>query len=466
MKGLNIGNHFVRWEIPTILISLIVIISVLCTKCSSDGGSRRGEGAAKPEVELLYGFDVSQYEVLHGEVEGGQTLSHLLDGYVSQVNINRIYKESKPIYNFGKMKVGDEWTIFAKRDSVGLHLNHFVYEYSTRDMLFVTLEGDSLAVRNEQKEERLVRRKVSAAIESSLWNCLVAQDIPGELAIKMEDIYGWSVDFFSLHEGDTFTVVFDERYIDGKCVGVGTVWGSLFTHAGKDYYAIPFEQGGKLSYWDEGGKSMRKQFLKAPLKFTRISSKFNPNRLHPIYKVRRPHLGVDYAAPTGTPVYAIADGTVTAKYWDKKGGGNVLKLKHTNGYTSSYLHLSKYAKGISVGTRVSQGQTICYVGNTGASTGPHLDFRIYKNGKAIDPLKIPSNPVEPIKETNREEFENIKEKVLAELAGDVDPRERVSSYDLYPSTRPAVVLTAADSVRMRIERGALYKALGRVENRQ
>lgn len=463
MKGIKIANRFVRWEVPAILISLVVIISVLCTKCSSGRGGRQ-EVEKEPEVELLYGFDTSKYEVLHGEVESGQTLSHLLDGYTSQADINRIYKESKPIYNFGKMKVGDEWTIFAQSDSLGLHLRHFVYEYSTRDMLFVSIEGDSLAVHSEQKEETLVRRKVEASIESSLWNCLVAQDIPGELAIKMEDIYGWSVDFFALHQGDTFTVVFDERYIDGKSVGVGTVWGSRFTHAGKDYYAIPFEQGGKLSYWDEKGASMRKQFLKAPLKFTRISSKFNPNRLHPIYKVRRPHLGVDYAAPTGTPVYAIADGTVTAKYWDKKGGGNVLKLKHTNGYTSSYLHLSKYAKGINVGTRVSQGQTICYVGNTGASTGPHLDFRVYKNGKAIDPLKIPSNPVEPIKKANEAAFEQIKAKVMAELEGEVSESERINSYDLYPSTRPEVVLTAADSVRMKAEKSALYKALRRIES--
>lgn len=463
MKTIKIGNLYVRWEVPAIIISAIIVTSVLCSKCSSGEGDKQ-HVEKEPEVELLYGFDTSKYEVLHGEVGSGQTLSHLLDGYTSQADINRIYKESKPIYNFGKMKVGDEWTIFAQSDSLGLHLRHFVYEYSNRDMLFVSIEGDSLAIHSEQKEETLVRRKVSASIESSLWNCLVAQNIPGELAIKMEDIYGWSVDFFALHQGDTFTVVFDERYIDGKSVGVGTVWGSHFTHAGKDYYAIPFEQGGKLSYWDEKGASMRKQFLKAPLKFTRISSKFNPNRLHPIYKVRRPHLGVDYAAPTGTPVYAIADGTVTAKYWDKKGGGNVLKLKHTNGYTSSYLHLSKYAKGINVGTRVSQGQTICYVGNTGASTGPHLDFRVYKNGKAIDPLKIPSNPVEPIKKANEAAFEQIKAKVLAELEGEVSESERINSYDLYPSTRPEVVLTAADSVRMKAEKSALYKALGRIEN--
>ena len=464
MKGFYIANRFVRWEVPVILLSLIVIVATCCTKCSSEH-SRRAKGEDKvPEVELLYGFDVSQYEVIHGEVEGGQTLSHLLDGYTSQANINRIYQGAKKHYNFGKMKVGDEWTIFAQRDSVGLHLSHLVYEYSIRDMLFVSLYGDSLAIHTEQKEEKFVRRKATASIESSLWNSLVAQDIPGELAIKMEDIYGWSVDFFSLHEGDTFTVIFDEKYIDDKRVGVGTVWGSKFNHAGKTYYAIPFEQDGKLSYWDEKGSSMRKQFLKAPLKFTRISSKFNPNRLHPVYKVRRPHLGVDYAAPVGTPVVAIADGTVTAKYWDKKGGGNVLKLKHSNGYTSAYLHLKGYAKGIAVGTRVSQGQTICFVGNTGTSTGPHLDFRVYKNGQAIDPLKIPSTPVEPIKKGNEAAFESIKAKIFAEMEGDVPDAEKLNYYDLNPSARPAVVLTAEDSLRMRIESGAMYKALGKIEN--
>ncbi len=464
MRGITIGCRFVRWEIPTIIISFIIIVAVCCAKCSS-GSGRGAEGQlhAESEVELLYGFDVSKYEVIHGEVAGGQTLSHLLDGYVKQTDINRIYQESKPIYNFGKMKVGDEWTIFAQSDSLGVHLRHFVYEYSRRDMLFVSMEGDSLSVYKQQKEETFQRRKISAAIESSLWNCLIDHDIPGELAIKMEDMYGWSVDFFSIHEGDEFTVIFDERFIDGESVGVGTVWGAQFTHLGKTYYAIPFDQGGKLNYWDEKGGSMRKQFLKAPLKFTRISSKFSYNRLHPVYKTRRPHLGVDYAAPAGTPVVAIADGTVTAKYWDKKGGGNVLKLKHTNGYTSAYLHLKGYAKGVNVGSRVSQGQTICYVGNTGTSTGPHLDFRVYKNGKAIDPLKIPSNPVEPIKEANRKAFEDIRDRVMAELAGEVDEQTRVSSYDLYPDTRPVVVLTAADSVRMRVEKGALYRALGEIE---
>ncbi len=464
MKTIKIGNYEVRWEIPVIALSAIIIAVMCGVKCS---GTKRAPKPVEQEVvavEYLYGFDRSKFDIYEGKVEEGQTLSHILEGYTSQVNINRIAAESKPSYDFRHMKVGDKYAIFSQSDSLGSHLRHFVFEKNRIDVVYVSLDAEgNITTKVEQKEQRFVRRKVTAEIKSSLWNCLVENNIHPALAIEIEDIYGWSVDFFALHEGDTFTAIFDERYIEDDLVGVGTVWGCIFNHAGKDYYAIPFDQNGKLSYWDEGGNSMRKQFLKAPLKFTRISSKFNPNRLHPIYKVRRPHLGVDYAAPTGTPVVAIADGTVTAKYWDSKGGGNVLKLKHTNGYTSSYLHLKGYAKGIKVGSRVSQGQTICYVGSTGASTGPHLDFRVYKNGKAIDPLKIPSNPVEPIKKANQEAFDNIKAKVVAELSGEVAPEDRISNYDLYPSTRPVVVLSAQDSLQMKVKSGAMWKALDQIE---
>lgn len=464
MKTIKIGNFEVRWEIPVIVISALVIAITLGVKCSGGGKAKATPIEEVVPVEYLYGFDRSQYDIYEGKVEEGQTLSHILEGYTSQVNINRIAAESKQTYDFRHMKVGDEYAIFSQSDSLGSHLRHFVFEKNRVNVVYVSLDAENnISVKMEQKEQRFVRRKVTAKISSSLWNCLIENDIHPALAIDIEDIYGWSVDFFALHEGDTFTAIFDERYIEDERVGTGTVWGCVFNHAGKDYYAIPFDQNGKLSYWDENGKSMRKQFLKAPLKYTRISSKFSYNRMHPVHKVRRPHLGVDYAAPMGTPVVAIADGTITARYWDKKGGGNVLKIKHTNGYSSSYLHLKGYAKGIAVGKRVSQGQLIAYVGSTGTSTGAHLDFRLYKNGKPMDPLKAPSDPVEPIKKANEEAFGEIKAKVLAELAGDVAPEDMVTNYDLYPSTRPVVTLTAQDSLQMKVRGGAMWKALNEIE---
>lgn len=460
IQGIRIGNRIWRWEVPIILISIVLII-VGMSKCSNKKCTPEVAVEEQMEVEkdLLYGFDRNEYEVIEGEVGRGHTLSQILEGHTSLNNIYNIVRESKPNYNFNKMKEGDKWVIFKESDSTGSHLRHFVYEVNNLEMLFVEVVGDSIATRLEKKEQTFVRRKATATIESSLWNSLVAQNIPGALAVEIEDIYGWSVDFFGLQVGDEFTIIFDEKFIDGESAGVGQVWGSVFTHNNQEIYAIPFYQDGRISYWDEKGQSMKRQFLKAPLKFTRISSKFSYNRLHPIYKTRRPHLGVDYAAPTGTPVVAIADGTVTHKYWDKKGGGNVLKLKHANGYTSSYLHLSKYASGIKVGSRVRQGELICYVGNTGASTGPHLDFRVYKNGKAIDPLKLPSTPVEPIKKGNKEAFNVIRDKVLAELAGDVDESQKIDIYDLDRTLkRPEVVYTKADSVRMKAEKNSLIKA--------
>ena len=176
------------------------------------------------------------------------------------------------------------------------------------------------------------------------------------------------------------------------------------------------QEQGKLRYWEHNGESLRKQLLKAPLKYTRISSKFSNARLHPVHKVYRPHHGVDYAAPSGTPVYSVADGTVVFAGWGG-GGGNTLKIKHAGNLQTGYLHLKSFAKGIKVGTKVSQGQLIGYVGSTGTSTGPHLDYRIWKNGTAIDPLKVPQEPAEPIASAHKARFEAVRDRVVAELEG-------------------------------------------------
>ena len=198
------------------------------------------------------------------------------------------------------------------------------------------------------------------------------QELPYALAAEMEDIYQWTIDFFGIQAGDNFTVIYDEKLVDTTFVGIGRVWGMKFNHAGKDIYAIPFKQGDKIQYWEADGASLRKMMLKAPLKFTRISSKFSYRRLHPVHRVYRPHTGVDYAAPSGTHVHAVADGVVTFKGWNG-GGGNTIKIKHAGGYVTGYMHLRGYAKGISVGTRVSQGQLIGYVGSTG-----HFSRRSYQ----------------------------------------------------------------------------------------
>lgn len=464
----NIKN--IKWVEALVVTNSILIIflffAVMCSRPKDDSlllydeDYELEESAVESKgVELLYGINRNDYEVITGVVRSGQTLSYLLEDYTTFAMIDRIAKAARPTFNFRSMRVGNHYAIFCEQDSVGLQLRHFIYVKNEIDYVIISVsaEGD-ISVKEEAKAVDIVRRQVTANIKSSLWNCVVDNDLPAMLSSHLEDIFGWSVDFFSVQPGDNFTVIYDERYIDDKLIGMGTVWGAVFKHNGKSYNAIPFVQDGKLTYWDEKGNSLRKQLLKAPLKFTRISSRFSHSRMHPIYRVRRPHLGVDYAAPSGTPVVAIADGTVTARYWDKKGGGNVIKLKHANNFKSSYLHLRGFARGLRKGKKVAQGEVIGYVGSTGASTGPHLDFRLYKGGRAIDPLKAPSEPVEPIRNINKEQFNAISTNVLAELSGGVIEEEMIDIYDLYTDKkRPAP--SYADSVKVSVKENVIWNVL-------
>lgn len=431
-----------RLIVATAAIVIAVAIIVILSSTERTAAKEEAEATeAAEEPKLLYGIEYEKYDIRKDEVKSGQTLSHIMSALgVSPAMIDRADRTSRPLFDMRSMRAGHAYTAFMEQDSTGTRLRHFVYEKNPVDYIVLSFVADSVTVRQESKDVQIVRRRETARIDkehNSLWMATVAAGMPASIPCEMEDIFGWSVDFFGLQEGDEFTVIFDERWIDTVRVGTGMVWGAQFKHNDRTFNAIPFKQDGRLAYWDEQGNSLRRQFLKAPLKYTRISSRFNPSRLHPIYKVRRPHLGVDYAAPSGTEVVAIADGTVTEKRWDRKGGGNILKIKHANGYISGYLHLRGYVKGIGVGTQVSQGQPIAYVGSTGASTGPHLDFRIWKNGTPIDPLKIPSDPVEPIKESNRPAFEEIKARIMAELDGTAADSMKVTSLDPLPATAQA-----------------------------
>ncbi|MDY3979351.1 MAG: M23 family metallopeptidase [Tidjanibacter sp.] len=463
MKKIRIGRWVVRWQWLVIILSAVIVCTVVV--CRLVHSSRRSDldREIASEVDMLYGYDRSKYEVVEGVVAPNQTLSHLLDGCASIALIDNIARTAKPTYDFRGMRVGNKYALFLEPDSTHLLLRHLVYEKNSTDLIYVSVAADgTVAVREEQKQQTLVRRVVTADIDSSLWNCIADHNLPPSLAVELEDIFGWSINFFALQTGDEFTVIFDERYIEDKRVGTGTIWGVVFHHGGRDYYAFPFDQNGKLEYWDENGKSMRKQFLKAPLKFTRISSKYGM-RVHPINHRRQMHKGVDYAAPKGTPVMAIADGKVTAKFWDNKGGGNVLKITHANGYVSMYLHLNGYAKGIKVGKHVSQGQLVAYVGTTGGSTGPHLDFRVTKNGSFLNPTNLPSNSVQPISQSNRSAFDKIRGKVMTEFSGvEMDDDERLSIYDLYPSRRKSEPLTPDEVMQKRLKTNPVSRTLSKL----
>lgn len=408
------------------------------------------ETAEEPQHTLVYGIVADNYRTEQGKVGSGETLGKILDRYgVSAATIDKLDKAAADIFPLRKIRAGRPFTAFLSTDSLSAgRLDWLVYEKEVTDYVVFGFAGDSVSVTTGQKEVDIRRRRCSSTIETSLWGAIMRDSLPNALAAEMEDIYQWTIDFFGLQKGDSFTVIYDEKVIDSTFVGIGRVWGAKFTHGGKEVYAIPFKQNDKIQYWEYSGASMRKQLLKAPLKFTRISSRFSNARLHPIYRVYRPHHGVDYSAPKGTPVHAVADGVVIFKGWGG-GGGNTLKIKHAGNLVTGYLHLSGYAKGIANGTRVSQGQLIGYVGSTGASTGPHLDYRIWKNGTPIDPLKVPQEPAEPIAKENMAKFEAVRDRIVAELNGTATPDMIVTQLDsiAVPAAdplEPAAAVQAAD----------------------
>jgi murein DD-endopeptidase MepM/ murein hydrolase activator NlpD len=258
-----------------------------------------------------------------------------------------------------------------------------------------------------EKPVTVEQRYADVTISSSLWNDMRAADVSPLLIVGLSDIYAWTVDFFALQKGDRFRVLYEEKVCDGEVIAVDTVRYAIFSHAGEDFPMVMYNQkdGGNV-WWNEKGESMRKAFLKAPLNYSRISSGFSHARRHPVTRKVQPHTGVDYAAPTGTPVMTIGDGVVTSVKYEGA-GGNTVRIRHNSVYSTAYLHLSRYAKGLKAGQRVRQGEVIGYVGSTGRSTGPHLDFRVWKNGTPINPLKMESPPAEPIKEDNLDAFRQV-----------------------------------------------------------
>ncbi len=417
-----------------ILCAALLLSGFLMGSCGASGESEESTSAsASTEIveNRLFGILSDDYTIERSQINQGETMGKILNNLgVSAVDIDRLDKVSQDVFPLRKIRGGNNYTTFVKSDTTQTKLDYLVYEVNNIDYVVFSFATDSIHTYKGVKPTVTKRQKRSATIDSSMWGAIMEANLPYALAAEIEDIYQWSVDFFAIQKGDNFTVIYEEKFVeDTISVGIGRVWGAKFNHGEQEYYAIPFRQNEHIEYWEEDGGSLRKQMLKAPLKYSRISSGFTYARLHPIYKVYRAHTGVDYAAPSGTPVHSVADGVVTFKGWGG-GGGNTLKIKHPNNMTTGYLHLKGYAKGINQGTHVKQGQLIGYVGSTGASTGPHLDYRIWKGSTPINPLTIPQEPSEPISEENRREFEYVKSLIMAELSEDEVPMsEQINQLD-------------------------------------
>ena len=366
-----------------------------------------------PEPTIKYGLPVDSFYLVESTVGAGQHLSSILSNFgVKLGTIDTIAKNAKPVFDVRKIRQGNNYTIFQTPDSTR-KVMYFVYENSP---ILYTVFGlfDSLQVYQAEKEVVYKMKTAQGEIQSSLWNAMKASNIDPILALKMEEVYAWTVDLFGLQKGDRFRLIYDEIFVDSTSIGINNIYAAQFDYYGKEILAFRFEKNDSVGYYNEKGENLQKEFLKAPLKFSRISSGFSGGRMHPILRIVRPHHGVDYAAPTGTPVMSIGEGTVISKGW-AGGGGNTVKIKHNSVYTTVYMHLSRYADGVNQGARVRQGQVIGYVGSTGLSTGPHLDFRVYKGGSAVNPLTIESPPAKPVDEKYMPEYTILKDSLLRDL---------------------------------------------------
>ena len=351
-----------------------------------------------------FGFQVNGLQEYSHKIKSGQVLASILGAYdVSSDKADKLAGLCRGLFDLRQLRAGADCRFFCRQTDTGRLACKMVYETSKLEYVVFHL-GDSPRVEKKVHPHIRKNREVSGIINSSLYETFNRQNLDPALAVLMADIYAWSVDFYRIQQGDRFKIIYEADFVEEKEVAFGNVLAVLFQSSGKDHYAFRYNIPGKgVSYFDESGNSMKRMFLKAPVKFSRISSRYTLRRFHPVSKVFRAHLGTDYAAPTGTPILATANGVVEEATY-KSNNGNYVKLKHSGHYQTQYLHMSRIASGIRRGARVSQGQVIGYVGSTGLATGPHVCYRFWKNGKQVDPLKEKLSFSEPLDANLKPEY--------------------------------------------------------------
>lgn len=384
------------------LLSLCFLLVLSCGKSAETTEDGDSEAVIKEEVEVIksaYGFILNDYEVINDTVSNGDFFASIMDKH--GVSPREVYNITTTIpdtiFDFRRLNVGRPYTILKSKDSLAKPLA-FIYENNKIDYTKVFL-NDSIYGERAKKPVTIKTRVASGVINSSLSLAIDEAGIDYMLTNRLADMYQWTIDFFRIDKGDRFKVIFKERYInDTVYAGIESVDAAIFEHRGKPYYAFEYlvdEETGRTEYFDENAKTLRRFFLKAPVQYSRISSRYSPRRFHPVQKRWKAHKGTDYAAPRGTPIWATANGVVIKSSYTR-GNGNYVKIKHTNKYTTQYLHMSKRA--VKVGQRVNQGEVIGYVGSTGLATGPHVCYRFWVNGRQVDPYKQKLPSAKPMPE--------------------------------------------------------------------
>lgn len=349
----------------------------------------------------------SNHRKIRERLTKGKTLYELLAGYfISPQDIMRINEAIKPFFNPSNIIEGQKIGIWLNKKSE--KVEKLSLELSTEKILHVTRNGNDFFPSLVSLSTITSPTIISGEVSNSFYQSAIDRGVPSDVIMDIADIFAWDIDFLvDIRPGDTFQVIFNEYYRKGQCIGHGKVRAVRFVNQKSVFKSFYFtDHKGRSSYYDSNGKSLRKAFLKSPLRYRRISSFFSRRRFHPILKIYRPHYGVDYAAPIGTPVESVGDGRITFIGW-KGGYGRYIRIRHNHIYETAYGHLSRFAKGLKKGSRVKQGDVIGFVGSSGLSTGPHLDFSVTKRGRHIDPLRIKSPPALRVSKNDKKRFNEL-----------------------------------------------------------
>lgn len=398
--------------------SCLLLLSLILFSCKNDSkNDLEVIEIEEPKIIEEFGFFLNDFNVTRDTIKSGETFGFLMDKQgVAAAQVFSIANKVKDTIDVARLRAGRPYTILKSKDTTHT-AQVFIYQPTRIDYVVIHLSDSIYSYRG--KLPISTKRKVaSGVISSSLSQAMVDEGLSQALVHELSSVYQWTVDFFKLQKGDNFKIIYNENYInDTIYAGIESVEATLLNHHGRPYYGFKFMTDsvqGVSNYYDEKANTLRNFFLKAPLNYSRISSRFSPSRLHPVTRQRRPHLGTDYAAPHGTPIVSTANGVVERSGYNG-GNGNYVKVKHNNTYSTQYLHMSKRA--VKVGERVKQGDVIGYVGSTGLATGPHVCYRFWYNGKQVDPFAIKLPAAEPIKEELKDSYfkfiESLKEEIDA-----------------------------------------------------
>lgn len=370
-----------------------------------------------------FGITNSELDVISRQIRRNETFADILTAHnVPYAQVVTLANSARPVFNVRSLRAGQPIRLY--RDSLD-KARYLVYEKDPTNYVVFDLAADSGAIYEGTREVHVERRRLTGSIENSLYQTLDEQQLPSrlvpELAMSLQEVFAWQVDFFRIQKGDDFSVIYEERSIDGEPIGIGRIVAARFGYGGSNYFGIYFDRGERPDFYDEEGNSLRKALLKAPLKHKRISSRYTKRRFHPVQKRYKAHLGTDYAADPGTPIYSVGDGVILEARFAQY-NGNYVKVRHNSTYTTGYLHMSRIASGIRPGTRVKQGQVIGYVGSTGLATGPHVCYRYWKHGAQIDPFTDTVPPVHPVDPNLRDEFMTVRDALLPQLVDITSPQ--------------------------------------------